>query len=193
MRRLNIFIVLISLLCSCVPLHIPVSSKYDWNYSMIKPLKSKSLYFADENIDITFLITPTQIGFQLKNKTEKAITINWDEMIFVSVNDESKRVIHSGIKLTDKNIIQAPTTIAPKTKILDNIIPTENIYYSQRERKWIEKDLFSSKNRADYVGDLFSIYMPLKIGDSNKTYTFTFKIEKVVKKKVKIEEEDEQW
>ena len=153
----------------CFPDVTPI--KYEWTFSLEKPTPSNNLFYSDGFIDIAFLINKTQIGFAIQNKTESGIKLNWDEISFISPTGTASRVIHSGIRLIDKNNPQAPTVIPPNSKISDIVIPSENIKY---EGGWKEGRLFE----GDYItfnGKEFSIYFPLEIKGVKKEYSFKFK------------------
>ena len=88
----------------------------------------------------------------------------------------SSRVIHSGIKLADRNNPQAPTVIPPNAKVSDILIPSENIYYSELYNEWKYRPLFGGEDRLVWNDKDFSIYFPLEIKGDNKEYSFKFKI-----------------
>lgn len=167
----------IALLSYCMPM-----AHYKWDISLQQPEFSDSLEYSDEFIAVIFTIGKTQIGFDMKNKTGQGIKINWDEVSYISPTGESKRVIHSGVRLVDRNAPQAPTIIPPNSRISDIIIPSDHIYYmSGKYGGWRERDLFYAADKTIYAGKELSVYMPLEIKDERKEYTFTFRIDNVTK------------
>lgn len=154
----------------CFPEAFPTG--YEWNFSLQGPVRSKALLYSDSYIDVFFEIAETQIGFAIQNKTDAGIKINWDEISFVSPGGRASRVIHSGIRLIDRNNPQAPTMIPPKSRIDDMVIPSDNIYY---DNAWHEGRLFAG-NELFYNGLGFSLYFPLEIRGGKKEYSFKFKI-----------------
>jgi hypothetical protein len=172
-----VFFPLIALLSSCIPM-----AYYKWDISLQQPMLSDILAYSDEFIDILFMVEKTQIAFDMQNKTDKGIKINWDELSYISPTGKSMRFIHSGIRLIDRNAPQAPTIVPPNSRISDILIPSEHIYYVSGEYGgWHELDLFYGDDKAVYEGKEFSVYMPLEIKGDRKEYTFTFRINKVTK------------
>jgi hypothetical protein len=165
---------------SCAPYS---RTKGECKAILVNPEQSETLIFVDEYIRIEFAIGMAEIAFKMENKTDKAIKINWDEIIYISPNRESKRIIHSGVRYIDRNIAQAPSIVAPKTLKTDLIVPAENIYLEAgKYGRWKEIELFPGDDKSVYEGKEFSIYMPLQIGDKREEYTFTFRIIKIIVK-----------
>jgi len=149
----------------------------EWQFSLFEPIQSKGLQYSDSDIDVGFQIEKTHIGFYLQNNTDSGIKINWDDISFVSSSGKATRVIHSGIKLFDRDRPQAPTTIPPMVRIEDLFIPSENIKYV--ESNWSEESLFPGEY-AVYNGLEFSLYFPMEIKGAKKDYFFKFKINEIV-------------
>lgn len=146
---------------------------YDWSFSFQQPIQSKNLSYSDNYINISFIIEKTQIGFSIQNKTASGIKINWDELSFVSPTGRASRIIHSGIRLIDRNNAQASTTIPPNSRITDIAIPSENIQYINDA--WREGQLFEG-NEMFYNGKEFSLFFPIEIKGAKKEYSFKFRI-----------------
>lgn len=174
------FLLVVALLSSCsLLITIP---HYKWDISLQQPIPSDTLVYSDEFIKINFTVGEKQISFDMQNKTDKGMKINWDEISYISPTGMSMRIIHGGVRLIDRNAPQAPTIVPPNSRISDFIIPSENIYYVSGEYGgWRESDLFYNENKAIYEGKEFSVYMPLEIKSERKEYTFTFRINKVTK------------
>lgn len=150
------------------------------------------MHFEDSAIAVNFSIGQKEIAFSMKNKTNHTIKINWDETLFIKYGTPGK-VMHLGVKYTDRNNSQ-PMSIIPSGIAHDDIIlPTENVYwrdgyYSQsysRAGGWEEKDLFPSNdlNKPEnkelilsYKGIKFRVFMPIIINGIQKEYNFNFKI-----------------
>jgi hypothetical protein len=132
----------------------------------------------------------------LENKTDYSIQIIWDEAAFVDENGISHRIMHSGVKYTDRNNSEPPTVIVRKGRIEDVIIPTDYVYFDEgyyseyytRQAEWKEKPFFENtqfggdpKNLEDEmqnnVGKTFQVLLPLKIQDVVNDYIFKFKVD----------------
>jgi len=174
MKKYIILFALFLVFCSCALMMTP--TPYNWSFSLEEPKPSGTLTYSDDFIDVVFSFGNTQIGFDIQNKTDSGIKINWDDLSVIYPSGTSSRVIHSGIKLADRNNPQAPTVIPPNAKVSDILIPSENIYYSELYNEWKYRPLFGGEDRLVWNDKDFSIYFPLEIKGDNKEYSFKFKI-----------------
>jgi len=191
MRNLKILMILVLplLISGCIVSTSSTSSIPSYVYAIVldKPISSEKLEFTDDFISIKFYIelNGTTLGFELENKTEKSIRINWDEISMVSPDGRTLRIMHSGVRFIEKDKPQAPTVVPPKAKLKDVLIPTENVYYDEGiymgkfgfvGAGWKTKKLIS--NIKEDMS--FGLYMPLIIGNETKEYYFSFKIIKIL-------------
>jgi len=172
-RCLILFVIFLVISCTVAP-------RYYLDISLKKPIDSNILRYTDNKIDIIFRMGEKQIAFDLQNKTETGIRINWDEVGYISPTGRTMRVIHSGIRLMDRNSPQAPTMVPPGSRVSDVIIPSENIYFvSGRYGGWNELDLFPGNDKSIYKGAEFGLYFPLVMGDRREDYKFIFRVDEV--------------
>ena len=146
--------------------------------------------FEDEMVRIVWLPTDFEISFALTNKTDHSIKIIWDEAAYVGIDGISERVIHAGVKYTDRNNSQPPTVVIRKGTVTDLIIPSDNIYYvSGRYGGWEELPLLPDvkapnveelKSKAEkYIGKTIQVLLPLQIEDIVNEYIFIFEVQNV--------------
>lgn len=175
MKKFIFLFVLLLAFFSCAGWRPPSDMTYNWRFSLQEPAQSDTLTFSDEFINIKFIVLEKLIDFDIQNKTNEGIKINWDELSFISPDGTASRVNHSsGIRVIEKGNPQAPTVIPPNAKISDSLIPTKNIYRSGYE--WTAQDLFPEDDKTIYNDKEFRIYLPIEIKGSKKEYTFKFKI-----------------
>lgn len=149
--------------------------RYIWHFFLESPVLSENLSFSDDYIDIIFSVDETDVGFNIRNKTDRGIKIIWDDISMINPDGNSSRIIHNGIRLMDRNIPQATTMIPPKSNVLDMLVPSENIYYLTNG-EWGTNPLFAGADRLIWDGKEFSIYFPLEINGDRKEYIFKFKM-----------------
>ena len=149
--------------------------------------------FEDDYIETVWYVGSKQFNFTLKNKSGHTLKINWDDVSYVDTKGQVGRVMHSGVKYTERNNSQ-PATTAPKgATISDLLLPTDNVYYvSGQYGGWRESYLIPcvyqtkealDSSASDYVGKTMTIMMPIMIENVQNDYTFTFNIDELISNK----------
>ena len=115
--------------------------------------------------------------------------INWEHSsYYVDENGRTMRVIHSGIKLIDRNSAQTSSVVPKNATIEDVLIPSEKIYYSSGEYSggWHEGRLFpgyssqEEANNSPVLGKIVRVIFPIIIEDVQNEYVFEFSVDSVV-------------
>lgn len=151
--------------------------------------------YEDDYIEIVWYVGLKQFNFELKNKTTHSMKINWDDISFVDINGKTGRVMHAGVKYTDRNNSQPSSTIPRGASLSDLLMPTENVYYvSGQYGGWREKNLLPSFYQSQealnsgapgYVGKKMTILMPVIIENVQNDYTFEFNVDEWINKNTK--------
>lgn len=146
--------------------------------------------YEDQYIKADFTVGERVIGLQIRNKTKALILINWDLVSLVGPWEQTYRVIHKGVKFTDRGAPQAPSVIPPGYLLNDIATPAENIVW--KGDRWIMSKMLPDPNGfkllhhgsekydqyKEYVlslyGKHFKLFMPLTWGNQDKLYEFDF-------------------
>jgi hypothetical protein len=146
--------------------------------SLIKPIPSDSLSFADDKIQVLFQVSKNGMSFSIKNNTEAAVRILWDQVAFVDWGARSHQVIHKGVKYADKGGAKPITVIPPGAAWEDTAIPEDNITFVSGD--WAIDDFLPPGPKAmDLKGKTVSIFMPLEINGKATDYNFVFQVRDV--------------
>jgi hypothetical protein len=159
------------------------------NTTVVDSLGKQYLNFEDNLIKAQFLFGYSQIGLLLENKSEHTMKINWDNAAWVNPEGVSSRVIHSGVRLMDRNSPQSPSIIVRNGKLTDIIIPSDNIYYeSGQYGGWrylglihhtnvMSMDMQAELSKANsYIGKTCGVLLPIEMEGVQNDYIFTFEI-----------------
>lgn len=146
--------------------------------------------YEDDYINIVWYVGLKQFNFTLYNKSGHSLKINWDDISFVDTKGQVGRVMHSGVKYTERNNSQPATTVPKGASISDILLPTENVYYvSGQHGGWRENYLLPcvyqtpeafNAGASSLVGKTMTIMMPIMIENVQNDYTFTFNIDKLL-------------
>ena len=149
--------------------------------------------YEDDFIDIAWSVSPKQFNFDLRNKSGHTIKINWDDVSYVAINGKVGRVMHAGVKYTERNNSQPATTIPKNASISDLLLPTDNVFYvSGQYGGWREEYLipcvYSKQEHYDLlaplnVGQKMRILMPIMIENVQNDYVFEFNIDELLPQK----------
>ncbi|MGL4410524.1 MAG: hypothetical protein ACRCTF_00055 [Bacteroidales bacterium] len=144
--------------------------------------------YEDDYIDISWFVGLSNFSFTLNNKSNYSIKIPWDDAAYVDVNGIAGRVMHAGVKYTERNNSQIASVVPKRASIKDVIIPTENVYLVNGQ--YIEGRLFKlpvdstniEEAKGIYVGKTVRVLFPVIIQDVKNEYVFEFKIDDITKR-----------
>ena len=157
--------------------------------------------FTDDLVRIVWSFTPSQISFDLLNKTDHSIKIIWDEAAYLDANGQSHRVMHGGIKYTDKEKPQPPSVVVRGGRVHDIIVPTSYVNYESKEygygSAWNEERFFEPtaaetprplEKAKDHIDKVVQVLLPLEVQGVVNEYLFMFKVNDVtlITKKVPV-------
>lgn len=147
---------------------------------------SSSTGYKDELLSVSWMIERNKVNFIIKNYASGSIKILWDDMAFVGLNGESHRVIHKGIKYSEKEKEQAPSIVARNAELHDLIIPADKIYYQKSWEKWsaypfVDDYLYSPEDESikHPIGKKIQVLLPVIINEKKYEYQFIFEIENI--------------
>ena len=147
--------------------------------------------FEDEFINISWNVKSETLDFELTNKSNHTMKINWDDVSYVDYKGEVKRVIHANTKYIDKENAQVSLSIPKGAKLSDLFFPSEKAEFVRYRSKyqsydyWTKKTLIPSvykkkKEREEkapmYTGKTMSVLLPIMIEGVQNDYYFTFEI-----------------
>ena len=142
---------------------------------MVEDVENTTLIsYVDKVIDILIVGGEDKFSFVLKNISDNSIKIIWDEAVFVNFDGSSSKVMHSGIKYSQRESHQPATVIIKGAKLEDVVIPTCNIRYSTILEEWVEDSMYPSKPNQE-PGEL-RLMIPIQIKDVINEYTFVFDV-----------------
>ena len=137
-----------------------------------------TMTYVDNHIALE--ITPNEdcFRFSLKNTSPSNIKINWDEIIFIDEYNQSRRMIHSGIRYIDANKPQSPTLVAKSSSINDILVPVHRVYYSSISYEWRVLAILDYVHVYNHYteGTQVKIIFPIKEGNNSYEYTITYDV-----------------
>ena len=171
----------------------PANAKIKFGETKVVKVEQDDLskyQYEDDFIKIFWYVSSSQFNFEITNKSEHTMKLSWDDMSYVDENGKTNRVMHSGVKYTERNNSQ-PASVLPKNASLsDLLLPTDNVYYSSSSYSsgWIEKALFPNyksqeeAQNSPALGKTVRVVFPVIIQDVVNEYIFEFSVDSVTVK-----------
>ncbi|MEI7474916.1 MAG: hypothetical protein WCK67_09080 [bacterium] len=154
----------------------PIISYKFINQIKVNPTNDYILNFSDDKIEIKGEVEEDRISFELKNKTEFPLTINWNDLSIVDIAGVANNVVHSGIKDLSTRYLQNYTTVPPLSRILDSVAPADNVYYANNIG-WKIKPIEFLFPSTIYNKNQGSLFFPIEMNGVKHNYNFILKAE----------------
>jgi hypothetical protein len=129
--------------------------------------------YVDNYIDMLIFAANTQFGFILKNISDNTLKIVWNEAVFVDVDGSTSKVMHSGIKYSQREADQPASSIIKGAKLDDIAAPTANVYYSDILKEWTSYSMFRHAEKGK-EGQTIKLMLPILVKDVVNEYIFEF-------------------
>ncbi len=131
--------------------------------------------FNDSIINIFIYGTPEMFNFELKNVSPNSLKIIWDEASFVGIDGLTSKIMHNGVKYSEKENSQPSTTIIKGAKIDDLACPTVNVYYDDFVKSWKTKSMLPEEYVGKDAGEI-RLMIPIQVKEVVNEYIFVFKV-----------------
>jgi hypothetical protein len=158
---------------------------YSYDIQLEKPQPSQSLHFENDTFSISFAFKPQYIEFELYNKLDDGIKINFDE-ISISVNQQAIKIVHYAPGTNEFYETQPPTTIPPRSKLKDALVAKDMVNYIYEHGRQIPVSIQDSYPKSDYSnnnisrrvqhlkGQKITIFLPYYLKNVYHSKTFEF-------------------
>lgn len=171
----------------------PKDAKAQYGETKIVPIQieGKTNYqYEDDYININWLVGQKEFYFTIKNKSNYSLSIPWNEVSYINVVGSTGRVMHNGIKFSEKNNVQPPSVIPKNASLTDVILPTDNVYYiNVGSPSWVTIPLINlpidkknfEESKKQWIGKTVRVLLPIVIEGVKNDYIFEFKIDDIQK------------
>jgi hypothetical protein len=152
----------------------PADESVRYGETKVEEVEGVTKYrYIDDFIDILIFGSSEQFSFFLKNISQNTLKLVWDEAVFVDFNGTTSKVMHVGIKYSQKDGEQPASTIIKGANIEDVAVPTCNIRYSDILKDWVTDSMYPN-TPATSPGEL-RLMLPIQVKDVINEYIFVFR------------------
>ena len=150
-----------------------------YSFSLTKPSVSRTLEHEDAVLKVSFALPGNRhLAFNLRNKTEQPIKLDWNQVSYVDPDGKSHKVVHEGVRFIERDRAQPSATIPPGAFLEDFVYPSDAV--TMVGGQWMTPMLFPEAPKAALLkGKAFSLFMPLEINGVLSNYNFVFAIDDI--------------
>ncbi len=130
--------------------------------------------YSDNVIEILIYGGYKEFDFIIKNVSDKSIKVVWNEAVFVGMDGTTSKIMHNGIKYSEREGDQPASVIIRGAKLEDMVVPTANVYYeSGYFSGWKTRSMFPIERGQ--TGKI-SLMLPIQIKETINEYLFIFDV-----------------
>lgn len=149
------------------------------NVKNVEVSASRNTY-SDDIIDVAMSFGDESISFTMVNNSNSSIKILWDDAAYMDQYGDAHRIIHTGVRLVDKEKAQVPSIIPRGAKLNDGVVPANLV--NLIAGNWVYEPLsklrmFDSRKEADEAVSNFNpvrLLLPIETNGVRYEYTYTF-------------------
>jgi hypothetical protein len=163
------------------------SMRYKLSYKLVSPAVSSKLQFKDKNIAVSFKVEEKEFQMHFTNLSSYDMKILWERAEYTDVRRTTQRLMHSGIRFSDRNNPIPDQIVLSGSSIQGGVIPIKNVYILPQRRGYDIHPLFKveSGKAADLKGKSIILFIPVEINRQIIPYNFKIKITDAVQENVK--------
>ena len=155
------------------------NAPYVFRFRQIDP-PSDRFTFQDRELSFFFKPTPDALYFQIENRQNRAVWIEWERSTFYDPVGNTDKVAHGSTTWSDRFKTQAATQIAGLQRYGDFVLPISYLLDPtggvQSHRPLIREDSTSPQ----YTDRVFGVDLAMTVEDRPRVYNFRFKIASVI-------------
>ena len=152
---------------------------YYYRFRQIEPASDR-FTFQDRDLSFHFKPTPDALHFQVENRQNRPVWIEWERSTFYDVNGGSDKVAHGTTRWEDRFKSQPSTQIAGLARYGDYVLPMGYLLDSGRGEQLHRPVLPEDSTSPQYTDRVFGVDLTMTIEDRPRVYTFRFKIASVI-------------
>jgi hypothetical protein len=161
--------------------------KYNLSYRLVSPVVSQELRYRDKSISVSFTVGEHGFEMQFENLSPYDVKILWNRAEYTDVGRQTRRLMHSGVRFSDRNNPIPDQFVLSKSSVQETVIPINNVYVLPQRRGYDIHPLFplESDVAAGLKGKRVILFIPVEINRQIIPYNFKIEITDSVKETVK--------
>jgi hypothetical protein len=162
----------------------PGSATALYRYRFVQVLPGSDRFtFQDRELSFHFRPAPDALYFQVENRQDRPVWIEWDRSVFHDPREGTGQIAHATTRWADRFNVQAPTQIAGLQRYGDYVLPLDYLVDPAGSDQQLHRPLLPEDTTAPQYSDKeFGVDLVFRIEDQPRTYVFRFKVASVIPK-----------
>jgi len=153
---------------------------YRYRFTQVLP-SSERFTFQDRDLSFYFRPSPSALFFQVENRQDRPVWIEWDRSVFLDPREGTGQVAHSPTRWADRFNVQSPTQIAGLQRYSDYVLPMDYLVDPAGSDQQLHRPLLPEDTTAPQFSDKeFGVDLVFRLEDQPRTYSFRFKVASVI-------------
>jgi len=137
--------------------------------------------FQDRDLSFYFRPSPTVLHFQVENRQDRPVFIEWDKSTFIDGFGNSKRIANADTRWSQRFTALSPTQISGLQRHGDYVFPMDLLVDPGASDDQLHRPLFPEDRSApQYVDREFGVTLVFRFQDRSQPYTFRFRVRSVL-------------
>jgi hypothetical protein len=137
--------------------------------------------FQDRELSFYFRPTPDALHFQVENRQDRPVYIQWDRSTFTDPNGNTGKIAHSSTQWSDRFKSQADTQISGLQRYSDYVLPLDYLLDPAGGSDQLHRPLFPEDRTAPQYSDRsFGVELAFLVDGRPVTYPFRFRVASVI-------------
>ncbi len=160
----------------------PGSSAALYRYRFTQTLPGSDRFtFQDRDLSFYFRPAPDALYFQVENRQDRPVWIEWERSVFFDPRDQQGKVAHAPTRFADRFNVQAATQVGGLQRYSDYLLPLDYLVDPGAADKQLHRPLLPEDGTApQYADRTFGVDLVFMIENSPRTYSFRFKVASVI-------------
>jgi hypothetical protein len=162
------------------PIPGSVTALYAYRFRQVDP-PSDRFYFQDRDLSFAFRPAPDALYFQLENRQNTPVWIDWDRSTYDDGRGRKGKLAHATTRWNDRYGSQPPTQIAGLQRYSDYVFPIEQLVDPAGDPRQLRRQMLTEDQTALQNTDrVLGVDLVFRIEERYVTYPFRFKIVSVL-------------
>ncbi|MEO5617899.1 MAG: hypothetical protein ABIS67_09015 [Candidatus Eisenbacteria bacterium] len=153
---------------------------YRYRFKQVDP-PSDRFTFQDRELNFYFRPSPDALHFQIENRQDRPVEIDWDRCLMTDPWGKTEGVAHGTTRWNNRFSAQAPTTVLGLQRFGDYLLPMSYLVDPVASGEQLHRPLFPEDTTApQYTDKEVAVTLMIRIEGQLRSYSFRFRAASVI-------------